>query len=102
MCVLLLTLASNLVFLVPLNMLLQASFIRCLLAVMYILLSHTYRSLTGWIPGLFISLNHGKISTHGPVLVIVLAESRTVREWGLGHIGDKDRIPRLTRLNSPD
>jgi hypothetical protein len=33
--------------------------------------------------------------------VIVLAESRAVKEWGLGHIGDKDRIPKLTRLSDP-
>jgi hypothetical protein len=68
MCVLLLTLASNLAFFVPLNMLFQASFVRCLLAVMYTLLSHTHKNPTGWIPGLLISLNHGKISIHGLVL----------------------------------
>jgi hypothetical protein len=33
--------------------------------------------------------------------VIVLAESRAVREWGLGHIGDGDRISRFTRLSGP-
>jgi hypothetical protein len=54
--------------LVPLNMLLQASFVRCLLAVMYTLPSHTHESLTGCIPGLLTPLNHGKTSTHGPVL----------------------------------
>jgi hypothetical protein len=34
-------------------------------------------------------------------VVIVLAESRAVREWGLGHIGDGGRTPRLTRLSGP-
>jgi hypothetical protein len=68
MCVFLLTLINNLILLVPLNMFFQVSFIRCLLAVMYILLSHMHKSPTGWIPGLFTPLNHGKISIHGPIL----------------------------------
>jgi hypothetical protein len=70
MYMLLLALANNLTLLIPLNMLLQASFVRCLLAVIYILLFHTHRirSPTGCIPGLFTPLNHGKTSTHGPVL----------------------------------
>jgi hypothetical protein len=56
------------VFLVPLNMFLQASFVRYFLAVMYTLSFHTHESLTGYIPGLFIPLNYSKISTHGSVL----------------------------------
>jgi hypothetical protein len=68
MYMLLLTLTNNLTLLIPFNMLLQASFIRCLLAVIYILPSHTHKSPTGCIPGLLIPLNHGKISRHGPVL----------------------------------
>jgi hypothetical protein len=54
--------------LIPLNILFQASFIRYLLAVMYTLPSHTHKSLTGCIPDFLTSLNHGKTSTHGPVL----------------------------------
>ena len=65
---LLLALANNLTLLIPLNMLLQASFVRCLLAVIYILPSHTHRSPTGCIPGLLTPLNHGKTLTHGSVL----------------------------------
>jgi hypothetical protein len=53
---------------IPLNILLQASFIRYLLAVMYTLPSHTHESLTSCIPGLLTPLNHGKTSTHSPIL----------------------------------
>jgi hypothetical protein len=42
-----------------------------------------------------------QILTLNGVLVIVLAESRAVREWGLGHIGNGGRIPRFTRLSGP-
>jgi hypothetical protein len=68
MCMLLFTLANNLALLIPFNMLFRASFVRCFLAVIYILPFHTYGSLTGCIPGLFTSLNHGKTSIYGSVL----------------------------------
>jgi hypothetical protein len=68
MCVLLLTLTSNLALFIPFNMLLQASFVRYLLAVIYTLPSHTHRSPTGCISDLLTPLNHGKTSTYSPVL----------------------------------
>jgi hypothetical protein len=33
--------------------------------------------------------------------IIVLAESRAVREWELGYIGNRNKILRLTRLSDP-
>jgi hypothetical protein len=68
MYMLLLTLANNLTLLIPLNMLFQASFVRCLLAIIYILPFHTHGNPTGYISDLLIPLNHGKISIHNPVL----------------------------------
>jgi hypothetical protein len=68
MYMLLLTLANNLALLIPLNMLFQASFVRCLLAVIYILPFHTHGSPTGCISDLLTPLNHGKTSIHDPVL----------------------------------
>jgi hypothetical protein len=54
--------------LVPLNMLFQTSFVRRLLVVIYILLSHTYGNPTGYISNFLIPLNHGKILIYNLVL----------------------------------